>query len=40
LGAAYIDTDADSAVYTLVNSKGKSKDIGGSTVVLSIMKTF
>ena len=32
LGAAYIDTDADSTLYTLVNSRGKSKDIGGSTV--------
>jgi uncharacterized protein (TIGR02001 family) len=40
LGAAYVDTDADSALYTLSNSKGKSKDLGGSTVVLSIMKTF
>jgi uncharacterized protein (TIGR02001 family) len=40
LGAAYIDTDADSALYTLVNAQGKSKDLGGSTVVLSIMKTF
>jgi uncharacterized protein (TIGR02001 family) len=40
LGAAYVDTDADSGLYTLTNSKGKSKDLGGSTVVLSIMKTF
>ncbi|HKU47601.1 MAG TPA: TorF family putative porin [Burkholderiales bacterium] len=40
LGAAYIDTDADSTLYTLVNSRGKSKDIGGSTVVLSVLKTF
>ena len=40
LGAAYVDTDADSALYTLTNSKGKSKDLGGSTVVLSVMKTF
>jgi uncharacterized protein (TIGR02001 family) len=40
LGAAYIDTDADSALYTVANSTGKSKDLGGSTVVLSVMKTF
>ena len=40
LGAAYIDTDADSAVYTLSNAQGKSKDLGGSTIVLSVTKTF
>ena len=40
LGAAYVDTDADKGLYTLTNSQGKSKDLGGSTVVLSIMKTF
>ena len=40
LGAAYVDTDADSAVYTLANAQGKTKDIGGSTIVLSVMKTF
>jgi uncharacterized protein (TIGR02001 family) len=40
LGAAYIDTDADSSLYTVTNAQGKSKDLGGSTVVLSIMKTF
>lgn len=40
LGAAYVDTDADSALYTVTNSRGKSKDLGGSTVVLSILKTF
>jgi len=40
LGAAYVDTDADSALYTLANAQGKTKDIGGSTVVLSVMRTF
>jgi uncharacterized protein (TIGR02001 family) len=40
LGAAYIDTDADSTLYSLTNAQGKTKDLGGSTVVLSIMKTF
>jgi uncharacterized protein (TIGR02001 family) len=40
LGAAYIDTDADSTLYTLANARGKTKDIGGSTVVLSVLKTF
>ena len=40
LGAAYIDTDADSALYTLTNGQGKTKEIGKGTVVLSVMKTF
>jgi uncharacterized protein (TIGR02001 family) len=40
LGAAYVDTDADSTLYTVTNAQGKRKDIGGSTVVLSVMKTF
>jgi uncharacterized protein (TIGR02001 family) len=41
LGAAYIDTDADSAFYTTVpNSQGKTKDLGKGTVVLSIGKSF
>jgi uncharacterized protein (TIGR02001 family) len=40
LGAAYIDTDAETTLYTLTNSKGKSKEIAEGTVVLSIMKTF
>jgi len=40
LGAAYIDTDADTALYTLANAQGKTKEIGKSTVVLSVMKTF
>jgi uncharacterized protein (TIGR02001 family) len=40
LGAAYVDTDADSALYTVTNAQGKRKEIGKSTVVLSVMKTF
>jgi uncharacterized protein (TIGR02001 family) len=40
LGAAYVDTDADSTLYTLTNAQGKTKDIGGSTIVLSVLKTF
>ena len=40
LGAAYLDTDADSALYTLRNAQGKTKDIGGSTIVLSVTKAF
>ena len=35
LGAAYIDTDADSAIYVV-----NGKEIGKSTVVLSIGKSF
>jgi len=35
LGAAYIDTDADETIYVL-----NGKEIGKSTVVLSIGKTF
>jgi uncharacterized protein (TIGR02001 family) len=41
LGAAYIDTDADSALYTtLPNGQGKTKDLGKGTVVLSVSKSF
>jgi uncharacterized protein (TIGR02001 family) len=39
-GAAFIDTDADSAAYTFTNATGKSVNIGDSTVVLSVSKTF
>jgi len=40
-GASFIDTDADSAVYTLTNtSSGKTTNIGDSTVVLSVSKAF
>jgi uncharacterized protein (TIGR02001 family) len=35
LGAAYIDTDADETIYVL-----NGKEIGKSTVVLSVAKTF
>ena len=40
LGAAYVDTDADPAFYTLTNAQGKSKDLGKGTVVLSVAKSF
>ncbi len=41
LGAAYIDTDADSAVYTYTSPvTNKDKDLGKSTVVLSVSKSF
>lgn len=40
-GAAFIDTDADSAVYTFTNAaSGKTTNVGDSTVVLSVSKTF
>jgi uncharacterized protein (TIGR02001 family) len=39
LGAAYVDTDADGDWYYTFGSKG-NKEIGKSTVVLSVMKTF
>lgn len=40
-GAALVDTDADAAIYTSTNpASGKTKDLGSSTVVLSISKTF
>ena len=39
-GAAFIDTDADEAAYTFTNATGKSVNIGDSTVVLSVTKTF
>lgn len=39
-GAAFIDTDADSAVYTFTNATGKQVDVGDSTLVLSVSKTF
>jgi uncharacterized protein (TIGR02001 family) len=39
LGAAYIDTDADPAFYTL-SSASKTKDVGKGTVVLSVGKSF
>ncbi len=39
LGAAYVDTDAKPEWYYTAGSKGK-KEIGKSTVVLSVMKAF
>jgi len=40
-GASFIDTDADSAVYTFTNaSSGKTTNVGDSTLVLSVSKTF
>jgi uncharacterized protein (TIGR02001 family) len=41
LGAAYVDTDADPAFYTVTNTTvGESKDLGKGTVVLSVSKSF
>jgi uncharacterized protein (TIGR02001 family) len=41
LGAAFISTDADNAFYAIVpDGTGKVKDLGKSTVVLSVGKTF
>jgi uncharacterized protein (TIGR02001 family) len=40
LGAAFIDTDAEDAVYTATSGSGKSMNVGDSTVVFSISKTF
>ena len=39
LGAAYVDTDADPAYYSL-SSASKTKDLGKGTVVLSVGKSF
>lgn len=40
LGAAYVDTDATEALYTLTSASGEVKEIGKGTVVLSVSKTF
>jgi uncharacterized protein (TIGR02001 family) len=40
LGAAFVDTDAEQAVYSPLNARGESKFIGDSTVVFSVGKTF
>lgn len=40
LGAAFVDTDADAGVYTFTSGGGKSINVGDSTVVFSISKTF
>ena len=39
LGAAYVDTDADNDWYYTFGSKG-NKEIGKSTIVFSVLKTF
>ena len=40
-GLSFVDTDADSAAYTFTNaSSGTTKEVGDSTVVLSVSKTF
>jgi uncharacterized protein (TIGR02001 family) len=39
-GLAYIDTDAEEALYTFTNAIGKAVNIGDATVVLSVSKTF
>lgn len=40
VGLAYVTTNADSDLYTYTSGRGKSKDVGNSTVVLSLAKTF
>lgn len=40
VGAAYISTNADKALYTLTDGTGKSKEIGKGGLVLSVAKSF
>jgi uncharacterized protein (TIGR02001 family) len=40
LGAAFIGTNAEKTPYTVFDSKGSSKFVGGNTVVFSVGKTF
>lgn len=40
LGLAVIGTNADRALYTVTDGGGNSKDVSGTTVVLSLSKTF
>lgn len=40
LTLAYVDTNADSALYFATNSSGRTKSIGDATLVISIGKTF
>ncbi|HTN65946.1 MAG TPA: TorF family putative porin [Burkholderiaceae bacterium] len=40
LGLALVGTNADRALYTVTDGAGHSKDIGGTTAVLSLSKTF
>ena len=40
-GAAFIDTDDDAALYTFTNpASGTTKNVGDSTIVFSVSKTF
>jgi uncharacterized protein (TIGR02001 family) len=40
LGAAFVDTDAEDAAYTFTSGSGKSVNVGDSTIVFSVSKTF
>lgn len=40
LGAALVDTDAEDAGYTFTSGGGKTMNVGDSTVVFSVSKTF
>ena len=39
-GLAYVDTDAEEAAYTFTSGAGKSVNVGDSTLVFSVSKTF
>ena len=39
-GAAYIDTDVKNTFYTFANGAGKTKDLGRSSFVLNVSKSF
>ena len=39
-GAAFVDTDAEDAAYTFTSAGGKTINVGDSTVVFSVSKTF
>jgi hypothetical protein len=40
LGAAYVDTNADEKWYYLTDGSGRTKELGKSTLVLSVSKSF
>jgi uncharacterized protein (TIGR02001 family) len=40
LGAAFVDTDAEDAAYTFTSGGGKTMNVGDSTIVFSVAKTF
>jgi len=40
LGLAYVDTDAETATFSLTNNAGDTEDLAKGTVVLSISKSF